>query len=328
LPLTALGSAAITSVPLAPAVVVLIIAIAITHITRTAAFAMTILEGCGSGSGGSLGGERWIQALATGLFVAVRVLVLIFRFAAAVTSVPLTPTIVVVIVAASIPNPIGRTALSRASIRCGGYRRESWIQALATGLFVAVRVLVLISRFTAAVTSVPAASAVIVIIIATFVFFKGWGTAFAIAVRIGSCGGRRGALRGCRGCHGRIQAFAEFAVTVLMLVSVCSAAIAVVPVAAAVIILVVTITILGKRRQPTLATAFLMCSRARGGRNKVRLCWVKALTYFAVTVLVWFPTLATAVTAVPAAITVIVTVVAVAIFLVMRGSALLLTRTF
>jgi len=77
LPLTTLGSAAITSVPLASAVVVVIIAIAITHIRRTAAFAVTILDRSGRGSGGRLGGKRWIQALATGLFVAVRVLVLI-----------------------------------------------------------------------------------------------------------------------------------------------------------------------------------------------------------------------------------------------------------
>jgi len=113
-----------------------------------------------------------------------------------------------------------------------------------------------------------------------------------------------------------------------MLVSVCSAAIAVVPIAAAVIVLVVTITILCKSRQPTLATAFLMCSRGRGGRNKVRLCWVKTLTYFAVTVLVWFPTLAAAVTTVPAATTVIVVIVTVAIFPVMLGSTRLLARAF
>ena len=77
MPFLAIFPTAITSVVFASAVVVVVIAVAIADIVRIATLAFTVL---GEGSrfrGGSFGGKLGIQAFATGLLVAVRVLVFI-----------------------------------------------------------------------------------------------------------------------------------------------------------------------------------------------------------------------------------------------------------
>jgi len=182
LPFTALASATITAIIFAAAVVVVVITVAIADKVRIATLAFTVLgEGsCGPIFGFLLG----IQAFATGLLVAVRVLVLIARFTAAVSAIPFATTIVVVIITAPICDPTGRTALARALVHSGGFGREAWVEALATFLFVAVRVLVLITGCAAAVTFIPVASAVVVVIVTAFVPLEVGRSAMAIAVWI------------------------------------------------------------------------------------------------------------------------------------------------
>jgi uncharacterized membrane protein len=147
----------------------------------------------------------------------------------------------------------------------------------------------------------------------------------AIAVWIGGCRGRRSAL--C-GAYGRIKTFTKFAVPVLMLLPIRSTAIAIIPVTAAVVVLVVAVTVLGESFQSTFAFAILMGSHGRSRSNKVLFCRVEALTFFAVTVLVFVPTLATTVTAVPSATAIVVVVVAVTIFHETFCSARSRFRTF
>jgi len=99
-----------------------------------------------------------------------------------------------------------------------------------------------------------------------------------------------------------------------MLLPISSTAIAIIPVTAAVVVLVVAVAVLGESFQSTFAFAFLMGSRGSCRSNKVLLCWVAAFTLFTVTVLVFVPTRAATVTAVPSATAIVVAVVAVAIF--------------
>jgi len=77
LPFLAIFPTAITSVVLASAVVVVVIAVAITDIVRIATLAFAVLGEGSQYRGGSFGGKLGIQAFASGLFVAVRVLVFI-----------------------------------------------------------------------------------------------------------------------------------------------------------------------------------------------------------------------------------------------------------
>jgi hypothetical protein len=144
-------------------------------------------------------------------------------------------------------------------------------------------------------------------------------------VWIGGGRGRRSAL--C-GCYGRIKTFAKFAVAVLMLLPISSTAIAVIPVTAAVVVLVVAVTVLGESFQSTFAFAFPMGSHGSCRSNKVLLCRVETLAFFAVTVLVFVPALATTVTAVPSATAIVVCVVAVTIFEVKLCSARFRSRAF
>jgi len=106
-----------------------------------------------------------------------------------------------------------------------------------------------------------------------------------------------------------------------MLLPISSTTIAIIPVTAAVVVLVVAVTVLGESFQTTFAFAVLMGSHGSCRSNKVLLCRVEALAFFAVTVLVFVPTLATTVTTVPSATTIVVCVVAVAIFEVKLCSA-------
>jgi len=325
LPFLAIDSTAITAIIFAAAVVVVVITVAIADIVGIATLAFTVLGDGSCCRDGSFGGLLGIQAFATGLLVAVRVLVFIARFTAAVSAIPFATTIVVVIITAPISDPIGRTALARALVHSGGFGREAWVEALATFLFVAVRVLVLIAGCATTVTSIPVASAVIVVIVTAFVPLEVGRSAFAVAVWIDGCRGRRGSL--C-GAFRRIATFTFFAVTVLMLLPISSTAIAIIPVTAAVVVLVVAVTVLGESFQATFAFAVLMGSHGSCRGNKVLLCRVEALTFFAVTVLVFVPTLATTVTAVPSATAIVVLVVAVAIFEVKLCSARFRSRTF
>jgi len=98
--------------------------------------------------------------------------VLVFRFTTAVTSVPLTTTVVVVIITASITYPTGRTALAGASVRRRGFSGDGRIETFATSLFVTVRELIFISRCATAVTSVPVAATVIIIVVTTLVLLE------------------------------------------------------------------------------------------------------------------------------------------------------------
>jgi hypothetical protein len=107
LPFLAIGSTTIASIIFASAVVVVIIAVAIADIVRIATLAFTVLWGGCCCRGGSFGGKLGIQAFATGLLVAVRVLVFIPRFTAAVSAIIFATTVVVVIITAPISNPIG-----------------------------------------------------------------------------------------------------------------------------------------------------------------------------------------------------------------------------
>jgi hypothetical protein len=107
LPFLAIFATAITSIIFAPAVVVAVIAIAIADIVRIATLAFTVLGGGSCCRGGSFGGKLRIQAFATGLLVAVRVLVFIPRFTAAVSAIIFATTVVVVIITAPISDPIG-----------------------------------------------------------------------------------------------------------------------------------------------------------------------------------------------------------------------------
>jgi len=134
-------------------------------------------------------------------------------------------------------------------------------------------------------------------------------------------GGGRGRRSARCGAFRRIKTFANFAVAVLMLLPISSTAIAIIPVTAAVVVLVVAVTVLGESFQATFAFALRMGSHGSCRSNKVLLCRVEALAFFAVTVLVFVPTLATTVTAVPSATAVVVCVVAVAIFEVKLCSA-------
>lgn len=77
LPFLAIFPTAITSVVLASAVVVVVIAVAIADIVRIATLAFTVLGEGSCKCGGSFGGKLGIQAFATCLLVAVRVLVFI-----------------------------------------------------------------------------------------------------------------------------------------------------------------------------------------------------------------------------------------------------------
>jgi len=113
-----------------------------------------------------------------------------------------------------------------------------------------------------------------------------------------------------------------------MLLPISSTAIAIIPVTAAVVVLVVAVTVLGENFQSTFAFAFRMGSRGSCRSNKVLLCRVEAFALFTVTVLVFVPTLATTVTAVPSATAIVVCVVAVAIFEVKLCSARFRSRTF
>merc|ERR1719181_1287591 len=113
-----------------------------------------------------------------------------------------------------------------------------------------------------------------------------------------------------------------------MLLPISSTAIAIIPVTAAVVVLVVAVAVLGESFQSTFAFAFLMGSRGSCRSNKVLLCWVAAFTLFTVTVLVFFPTRAATVTAVPSATAIVVAVVAVAIFQETLCFALFRSRAF
>jgi len=111
-------------------------------------------------------------------FLAVRELIFIVIRPAAVSIVPIAATVVVLIVAASIARERGRTTFSilRTLFR---FRR---IYALA---FCTVSKLILVATFSAAVTTVPATTTVVISIVAAFVTLPARGFAGAATLFLG-----------------------------------------------------------------------------------------------------------------------------------------------
>ena len=115
MPFLAIDSTAITAIIFAAAVVVVVIAVAIADIVGIATLAFTVLGDGSCCRDGSFGGLLGIQAFATGLLVAVRVLVFIARFTAAVSAIISATTVLVLIITLFISFPLGVCALARAS---------------------------------------------------------------------------------------------------------------------------------------------------------------------------------------------------------------------
>jgi len=158
--------------------------------------------------------------------LAIRKLILVATLAAAVTTIPSTGTIVIVIITPAVACEI-RCATLAITVRVGLVSR---IDALA--LFT-VRILVFITTDTTAITAIPVAAAIIVIIIAVAIAGPSGRTTLANTTRIAMTG---------------IQAFAGFAVGKLEFVTRCAAAIPTIPIATTDIVAVVAALITLERR--------------------------------------------------------------------------------
>lgn len=118
--------------------------------------------------------ETWVQAFT---FAAVQELPLIAGRPTAVSLIPITSTIVVVIVATTITDICHHPALFLT--RATTFLRKFWVFAQA---LLAIRKLPLVSRFAAAVARIPSAGTIVVLVIASAITRVIRYTTFAFAI--------------------------------------------------------------------------------------------------------------------------------------------------
>jgi len=160
------------------AVIVVVVAVAVTFVEWSCAVSFAFFGTCCF---------RGIQAFAC---LAVRVLEFVSVLPAAITIVPIAAANIVFIVTATISHICGDSAF----FVLWTLFRFRWVHAFADR---AIIVLILVTAFTATVTSIPATTTVVVAIVAAFVASPRRGLAFSAAF-----------FHDSRLCLGRVQAFA------------------------------------------------------------------------------------------------------------------------
>jgi len=277
-------AATVTAVPATATIVVVIVTTTVSFVLGISTFARAIALL-----------ERGVYAFT---FAAVQELSLVATASTAVSFVPTTAAVVVVIVATTIAHISGHPALF-----------FTWAAAflfnfgvLALTLFT-VRKLILVARASAAVTLIPSTCAVVVFVIASTVASVIRYTTFASAISFGL-------VR-------FVFALALRTVGVLVLGTTDTTAIAPIVFASAVVIVVIAVSIADPCGRTTCA-----------GAATVIILWIKTLAFRAVNKLVFVARCTTAISAVPTAATVVVIVVTTTIFFVFGLCTLATTLAF